>query len=312
AGLPGCKCFLVPSGIDEFPNVAREDLEAAMPVLARLGAVLLVHAELPGPIEAAEAASAPGDGRRYATWLSSRPHESEDEAIALLVDLAERSGCRVHVVHLSSADALPGLRAARARGVPVTVETCPHYLTFAAQEIGDGRTEFKCAPPIRERENRERLWEGLRDGTIDMVVSDHSPCTPELRRMDSGDYRAAWGGIASLQLGLSAVWTEARARGFGLGDVSQWMCERPARLAGLADRKGALAPGRDADLVVWYPDEEFSVTPALLRHRHKVTPYAGRSLFGRVEATYLRGEPVFDRGAFPGPPRGRWLRAGPR
>ena len=196
--------------------------------------------------------------------------------------------------------------------MPVTVETCPHYLTFAAEEIADGATEFKCAPPIRERENRERLWAGLADGTIDLVVSDHSPCTPELKAKERGDFAAAWGGISSLQLALPAVWTGARARGFSLADVARWMCAGPARLAGLANRKGTLAPGRDADIVVWYPDEEFSVTPAMLRHRHKVTPYAGRSLFGRVEATFLRGEPVFDRGAFPGPASGHWLRPGLR
>ena len=311
-GLPGCKCFLVPSGIEEFPNVSRADLETAMPDVARLGSVLLAHAELPGPIEEAEASAAGLDPRTYASWLVSRPRRAEDDAIALLLDLAERHGCRVHVVHLSSADSLPALRSARRRGVPVTVETCPHYLTFAAEEIGDGRTEFKCAPPIRETENRERLWEGLADGTIDMVVSDHSPCTPDLKAGDRGDFVAAWGGIASLQLSLPALWTGARDRGFGVVDVARWLCAAPARLAGLGDRKGTLEPGRDADLVVWYPDEEFSVTPALLRHRHKVTPYAGRSLFGRVAATYLRGEPVFDRGGFPGPLAGRWLRPGAR
>jgi allantoinase len=311
-GLPGCKCFLVPSGIDEFPNVVRADLDAAMPDLARLGSVLLAHAELPGPIAAAEAAAAGRDPRKYSTWLLSRPREAEDEAIALLLDLAERHACRLHVVHLSSGDALPALRAARRRGVPVTVETCPHYLTFAAEDIGDGRTEFKCAPPIRERENLERLWDALGDGAIDMVVSDHSPCIPEMKSPGDGDYAAAWGGIASLQLSLPALWTGARSRGHSVCDVARWMCERPARLAGLEDRKGTLRPGCDADVVVWYPDDEFSVTPALLRHRHKVTPYAGRSLFGRVEATYLRGEPVFDRGAFPGPPSGRWLRTGAR
>ncbi len=313
-GLPGCKCFLVPSGIDEFPGVSRDDLEVAMPELARLGSVLLAHAELPGPIEEAAAAGAAAgrDPRKYTTWLLARPRRSEDEAITLLLDLAERHGCRVHVVHLSSSTSLPALRAARGRGVPVTVETCPHYLTFAAEEIDDGRTEFKCAPPIREEENRELLWEGLADGTIDMVVSDHSPCTPDLKVPERGDFSAAWGGIASLQLSLAALWTGARARGFAPTDVARWMCAAPARLAGLADRKGALEPGRDADLVVWYPDEEFSVTPALLRHRHKVTPYAGRSLFGRVATTFLRGEPVFDRGAFPGPPAGRRLGPGPR
>jgi allantoinase len=196
--------------------------------------------------------------------------------------------------------------------VPVTVETCPHYLTFAAEEIADGRTEFKCAPPIRERANRELLWEALADGTIEMVVSDHSPCTPELKARESGDYVAAWGGIASLQLGLSAVWTEARRRGFGPGDLARWMCAGPAGLAAVADRKGAIAPGRDADFVVWYPDDEFPVTPARIRHRHKVTPYAGRTLAGRVAATYLRGTAVFENDAFPGAPAGRWLAAGRR
>ncbi len=311
-GLPGCKCFLVPSGIDEFPNVTEADLRIAMPDLARLGSVLLVHAEAPGPIDAAAAGTAGRDARRYATWLEARPAAAEDEAITLLLGLAERTGCRVHVVHLSSAGALPALRTARRRGVGATVESCPHYLTFAAEEIPDGRTEFKCAPPIRERANRELLWEALRDGTIDMVVSDHSPCAPELKALDRGDYVAAWGGIASLQLVLPALWTAARARGFTPDDVARWMCLKPARLAGLEGRKGAIAPGRDADFAVWYPDDEFSVTPALLRHRHKVTPWAGRSLYGRVEATFLRGVAVFDHGAFPGPPAGRWLRAGRR
>ena len=310
AGVPGCKCFLVPSGIDEFPNVTEADLAAAMPRLARSGSVLLVHAELPGPIEAVQALSAAADPHKYATWLASRPRASENDAISLVLDLSSRTGCRVHIVHLSSSDALPALRAAKARGVPVTVETCPHYLTFAAEDIEDGRTEFKCAPPIRERDNREALWAGLRDGTIDMVVSDHSPCAPALKHADTGDYVAAWGGIASLQLALPALWTGARARAFTVTDVAEWMCLRPARLAGLEESKGAIAPGRDADFVVWYPEREFSVEPALLRHRHKVTPYAGRTLFGVVERTFLRGEPVFDRGTFSAPPAGRWLRPG--
>jgi allantoinase len=307
AGVPGCKCFLVPSGVDEFEHVTEADLEAGMPRLAARKSALLVHAELPGPLEAAPTS---GDPRAYATWLASRPRASENEAIALMIDLAARTGCRVHIVHLSSADALPALRAARRLGLPVTVETCPHYLTFAAEEIADGRTEFKCAPPIRERENRERLWEGLRDGTIDMVVSDHSPCTPELKATLSGDYLAAWGGISSLQLALPALWTGARARSFTLDDVAEWMCRRPASLLGLENSKGSIAPGRDADFVVWYPEREFSVEPALLRHRHTVTPYAGRALFGVVEKTFLRGEIVFDRGVFTASTSGRWLRPG--
>lgn len=305
AGVPGAKCFLVPSGIDEFPSVTERDLEVAMPTLARRGAVLLVHAELPGPIERAPSG---GDPRRYATWLVSRPREAEDEAIALLLRLAERTGCRVHVVHLSSASALPLLAAAKRRGVSVTVETCPHYLTFEAEAIPDGRTEFKCAPPIRERENRERLWEGLADGTIDMVVSDHSPCVPHLKRLDAGDYMAAWGGIASLQLLLPALFTEAKARGFGLSDLAAWSSRRPAALAGLEGRKGAIAPGADADLVVFHPELSFRVAPERLFHRHAVTPYAGRVLEGVVEMTFVRGALVFDGGAaepFPGVPIGR-------
>jgi allantoinase len=303
AGVPGVKCFLVPSGIDEFPNVTEKDLLVAMPALARRGAVLLVHAELPGPIEAAGTA---GDPRAYSTWLRSRPNAAEDEAIALVVRLAATTGCRVHIVHLSSASALPLLKNARSEGVPVTVETCPHYLTFTAEDVPDGRTEWKCAPPIRERANREALWEALRDGTIDMVVSDHSPCTPELKARGSGDFLAAWGGISSLQLLLPALFTEASRRGFGVEDVVRWSCERPAALAGLPS-KGRLEPGRDADLVVWYPEKELAVNAAELRHRHKVTPYAGRVLSGSVAETYVRGELVYDaRRPEPfGPPRGR-------
>ncbi len=307
AGVPGCKCFLVPSGIDEFPSVTGADLESAMPALALRRSVLLVHAELPGPIATAESAAAGKDPRKYATWLAARPRASEDEAIELVLGLSARTGCRVHIVHLSSSGALPALRAAKRNGVSVTVETCPHYLTFASEDIADGRTEFKCAPPIRERENREALWEGLRDGSIDLVVSDHSPCTPELKHPESGDYAAAWGGIASLELALPATWTEARRRGFRPADLAAWMCSRPARLLGLSERKGAIAGGRDADFVVWYPDREFSVQSALLRHRHKVTPYEGRTLAGAVERTFLRGEAVFDRGVFAAAPLGRWL-----
>jgi allantoinase len=211
-------------------------------------------------------------------------------------------------VHLSSAEALTFLREARAEGLPVTVETCPHYLYFAAEDVPAGRTEFKCSPPIRERANREALWAGLADGTIDMVVSDHSPCTPELKRLETGDFLRAWGGIASLQLRLPAVWTEARRRGFGLVELARWLCARPAALAGLGGRKGSLAPGQDADLVVWDPEAEVEVRPEGLKHRHPVTPYAGERLRGRVAATFLRGEAVFESDVLQEPPRGEAVR----
>ncbi|GAC1393328.1 MAG: allantoinase AllB [Polyangiales bacterium] len=312
AGAPGCKCFLVHSGIDDFPQVGETDLRLAMPILAAHGAVLLVHAELPGPIDAATAQieRENADPRRYSTFLRSRPRESEDDAIALMIRLSRETGCRVHIVHLSSADALPSIAAAKRDGVPLTVETCPHYLTFAAEDVPDGATFLKCCPPIREKGNRERLWEGLRDGTIDQVVSDHSPCTPALKHPESGDFLGAWGGIAGLQFGLAAVWTEARARGFGLADVSRWMSRRPAHLARLSDRKGTIAVGRDADLVAFRPDEAFTVSAESVRHRHAVSPYVGRALHGVVGRTWLRSEEVFAAGVRSPAPGGRWQRPG--
>jgi allantoinase len=312
ASVLGFKCFLVPSGVDDFPQVDEADLRAAMPILARLSRPLLVHAELPGPIDAAAAAIATRDPRRYATWLAARPPEAEIEAIRLVLHLCEETGCAVHIVHLSASEALPDLRQARARGLPVTVETCPHYLVFDAEEIGDGATAFKCAPPIRERANRERLWEALREGTIDLIASDHSPAPPALKQLDRGDWMAAWGGIASLELSMSAVWTEARLRGFWPGDIGRWMAERPARLAGLAGLKGVIAPGAHADLVVWDPDVEWTVRGAALQHRHPLTPYEGRMLRGVARMTFVRGRRVFERGAEPafrGPPHGALLAA---
>ena len=291
-GACGFKCFLVPSGVDEFPCVGESDLDEAMPVIAALELPLLVHAELPAPIDAAHARLAGADPRRHATWLESRPAAAEVEAIRLVLRLAERHGCRVHVVHLATGEALDDLRRARARGVAVTAETCPHYLTLGAEEIVDGATPFKCAPPIRERAERERLWGGLRDGVIDLVASDHSPCPPALKRLDTGDFLAAWGGIASLELSLAAVWTAARARGFGLEDTARWMSLKPARLAGLETRKGAIAPGRDADFVVFEPDVEWEVDGSRLRQRHAITPYAGRRLRGVVAGAWLRGEQI--------------------
>src|SRR5579885_797616 len=303
AGVVGFKCFLIPSGVEEFPHVTEAELRPAMRELARLGATLIAHAELPGPVERALAsccsADAEGDPRRYETFLRSRPREAENEAVALLIKLCRETGGRVHVVHHSSADALPTLRAAKDEGLPLTAETCPHYLFFAAEEVPDGATEFKCCPPVRERENRERLWQALGDGTLDMIVSDHSPCPPALKLREEGDFLKAWGGIASLQFRLPIIWTEARRRGHTLEDLARWLCREPARLAGLDSRKGAIAAGLDADLVIFDPEASFTVAPEINEHRHKLTPYDGRELRGVVEATYLRGEKIYDRGAFP-------------
>lgn len=310
AGAWGFKCFLVPSGVDEFEGVGEADLRIAMPILAELGAPLLVHAEVPGPIERAEAECAALDPRRYASYLRSRPPEAETEAIALVIRLCREFGTRVHVVHLATAEALPMLREARAEGLPITVETCPHYLHFAAEEIADGATAWKCAPPIRESAQREALWDALAAGDIDLVASDHSPCPPEMKGMDRGDFFSAWGGIASLQLGLPVTWTAARARGLGIERVAQWMSAAPARLAGLTDRKGAIAVGCDADLVVFDADARITVDPAALHHLHPVTPYAGGVFSGQVLATYVRGERVYDRGHFSAEPAGRILLRG--
>ena len=289
SGVFGFKCFLVPSGVEEFANVAEPDLRAAMPELADIGAPLLVHAELPGPIAESEKNSAKADPRRYGTWLESRPRAAEVEAIELMLRLCLEFGTRVHIVHLSASDAISRLLEAKSGGVPVTVETCPHYLTFAAEDIADGATEFKCAPPIRERENREALWVALADGTIDFVASDHSPCPPAMKLSGDGDFLRAWGGIAGLELSLPVMWTEASSRGYALPHLAKWLCSGPAHLAGLEKRKGTIAVGYDADLVIWNPDSQFSVEPAKLYQRHKITPYAGRKLSGLVEATFLRG-----------------------
>jgi allantoinase len=311
AGVFGFKCFLVPSGVDEFAHVTETDLRVALPKLAALGAPLLAHAELPEPIEKAVAGVAKNaSSRKYATWLATRPRQAENEAVALLLRLGGEFGARIHIVHVSSSDVLALLRDAKDAGGAVTAETCPHYLTFAAEEITDGATEFKCAPPIRERENREKLWQGLSDGTLDFVATDHSPCPPAMKLPEEGDFLRAWGGIASLQLSLPAVWTEARKRGYAVTHLAKWFCEGPARLAGLAGKKGAIAVGCDADFVIWDAGAKFRVDPPQLHHRHKVTPYAGRELCGRVETTYLHGRKIFERGEFSAGPVGHVLQRG--
>jgi len=299
AGVVGFKCFLVHSGVDEFPNVTEKDLRAAMPELARLGATLIVHAELPGPIEAACGQVSNAEVvRTYDAFLRTRPRAAENEAVKLMIRLSRETECRVHIVHLSSAEALTTLREAKAAGVLITAETCPHYLYFGAEEIPDRATEFKCCPPIREHENREELWDALRDGTIDMVVSDHSPCPPEMKLPEPGDFTKAWGGISSLQLRLPVMWTEAKKRGFTISQIAEWLCRAPTKLVGLDRRKGAIAVGYDADIVIWNPDAEFRVAPEMIHHRHKLTPYAGEVLLGKVEKTFLRGQMVYDCGDF--------------
>jgi allantoinase len=312
AGVFGFKCFLVPSGVDEFTHVGESHLREALPTLARLGAPLLAHAELPGPIEAAHRAIAGKSPQKYSTWLAARPRAAENEAITLLIRLAREFRARVHIVHLSSSDALPALQKARADRLSVTVETCPHYLSFTAEEIADGATRFKCAPPIREAENREKLWDALAAGDIDFVVTDHSPCPPAMKLPDSGDFLRAWGGVASLELSLSAVWTEAQRRGYSVMQLAEWMCAGPARLAGLEKIKGAIAVGCDADLVIWDPAAHFRVDASRLHQRHKVTPYHGRELAGAVVTTILRGQEIFHAGEFSSPPRGKVLRRGRR
>jgi allantoinase len=287
AGVRGFKCFLSPSGVDEFQHVTEADLRMALPILARRGLPLLVHAESPAALREPAAGANP---RQYQTWLASRPPQAEVDAIALLIALCREFGAPIHIVHLASAEALPILRQARADGLPITVETCPHYLAFCAEEISDGATMFKCAPPIRDAANREALWRGLEDGTIDLIATDHSPCPPSMK--GDGDFLAAWGGIASLGLGLSVVSALAASRGIAAERLGEWLCRAPARLAGLTDR-GIIAPGMRADLVLWRPDAEFKVEPARLRHRHKRTPYDGMRLQGRVLETYIGGDLVY-------------------
>ena len=299
AGVLGCKAFLVHSGIDEFPNVSEDDLRSAMPILRELGLPLLAHAELDLSPLPRGGAPPDGDPRSYHSYLQSRPNAWEDRAIELLVRLCRETRCPVHIVHLSSASSLETLRRAKQEGLPITVETCPHYLCFAAESIPDGATEYKCAPPIREQDNREQLWQALFEGVIDFVITDHSPCSPALKQRELGDFMAAWGGIASLQLGLSAIWTEARARGADLARMARWMSEGPAAFAGLGSRKGRLQPGFDADLLVWDPEASFAVTPERLFFRHKVSPYLGRELFGLPSSTLLRGQLVYHDGAHP-------------
>ncbi|QIY77352.1 allantoinase AllB [Streptomyces sp. RLB1-33] len=299
AGVFGFKAFLSPSGVDEFPELDQEQLARSLAEIAAFDGLLIVHAEDPHHLAAAPQKG----GRKYADFLASRPRDAEDTAIGNLIAQAERLHARVHVLHLSSSDALPLIAEAKRAGVRITVETCPHYLTLTAEEVPDGASEFKCCPPIREAANQDLLWQALADGTIDCVVTDHSPSTADLK---TDDFATAWGGISGLQLSLSAVWTEARKRGHSLEDVVRWMSTRTARLVGLDSRKGAIAVGLDADFAVLAPDETFTVDPAALQHRNRVTAYAGRTLSGVVKSTWLRGERIVADGEF-GAPGGELL-----
>ncbi len=297
-GARGFKCFMCFSGVDEFPGVTEEHMRPAMIELARIKRPLLVHAEVEAPIDAAtaELTKRNADPRAYLTYLASRPQEAEGQAIRIASGLCRETRARTHIVHHSAGNALQLIRTARAEGLPFSAETCPHYLHFAAEDIRDGATAYKCAPPIRERNNREQLWEALSEGVLELVASDHSPCTPALKKQEVGDFMAAWGGISGLQLGLPVTWSGAKKRGHDLSQLVKWMCEATARLAGLDTRKGKLAAGFDADLVVFDPEAKFTVDVKRIEHKHKVTPYADGELFGVVKSTWVRGTRVFHEG----------------
>ncbi len=297
-GVFGFKCFLLHSGVDEFPQLGADEMEEDMAELKSFDSLMIVHAEDPHTIDAAPGA----DGISYSGFLASRPRDAENRAITEVIERARRTGARAHILHLSSSDALPLIAAAKRDGVRLTAETCPHYLTLTAEEIPDGATAFKCCPPIREASNRERLWEGLLDGTIDFIASDHSPSTLDLKDLEHGDFAVAWGGVSSLQLGLSLIWTEARQRGIPLDQVISWMAAKPAELVRLRD-KGQIAEGIDADFAVFAPDERFVVDASRLKHKNPITPYDGRELSGVIHRTYLRGNLVDFRS-----PRGRLIR----
>jgi allantoinase len=298
SGVLGIKAFLTHSGIDEFPNVTEADLRRGMAAIARSGLPLLAHCELPIPNSTSSAVRTEGstDPCKYQTWLRSRPKSWENAAIELMINLCREFGCRTHIVHLSSAESLLAIIAAKKEGLPLTVETCPHYLFFNAENIPDADTRFKCAPPIREMANNEQLWAALGEGVIDFIATDHSPAPPAIKELESGNLMKAWGGIAGLQFLLPVTWTAAKRRGFTLKNLVHWLVETPAAFAGFGDRKGKIAPGYDADLVVWHPEKNFTVEEEMIQFRHKITPYMGLELQGVVERTYVRGVMVFEKG----------------
>ncbi|HBX80691.1 MAG TPA: allantoinase AllB [Propionibacteriaceae bacterium] len=287
AGVFGFKCFLGDSGLPEFPFLSPEELREAMAEIASFGGLLIVHAEDAGVLDESPAA----DGPNFGVFMNSHPAKAEVVAVRNVIEAVRATGCRTHILHLAASETLPDIKAAKAEGLPITAETCPHYLTFEAEEIPDGATQYKCCPPLRDHDNRLALWQGLIDGTIDCIASDHSPCTVDLKKMETGDFGKAWGGIASVQLGLPAVWTQAKAMGIPLTDVVRWMGSAPSDLVGLP-RKGRLQVGADADLVIFAPEETFVVDKDRLFHKNPVTPYHGRTLSGTVHATWLAGTPL--------------------
>ncbi|NBX93344.1 MAG: allantoinase AllB [Proteobacteria bacterium] len=296
AGIMGFKAFMIDSGVSEFPMASEKVLRESMPVLAKKGVPFLVHAELESPVSIKI-----DSHREYHRYLQSRPDQWEVEAIRLMIRLARETGCRVHIVHLSSAKALQDIQQAKKEGLKFTVETCPHYLSLLAEEVPEGATHFKCAPPIRERSNQEALWQGLSQGVIDFIVSDHSPCTPQLKNLETGDFDSAWGGIAGLQFSLSVIWTEMTKRHLALPLLSHWMAESTSKFLNIQNKTGRIESGTDADLVVFDPEAEFKLNVRDILHRHPVTPYLGKTLKGKVEKTFVRGQCVFDSGTLNGP-----------
>ena len=288
-GVFGFKAFLTHSGIDDFANVTEADLIKMMPIIARHGLPLLVHCELTDSINRVN-----NNNRSYANYLASRPAFWEDEAVTLMIRLCEQFNCRVHIVHVSSANAITIIKEAKQKGLPVTAETAQHYLYFTAEEILDGQTQFKCAPPIRDKANNDLLWQALQDGILDFVATDHSPATPDLKETTSGDFLKAWGGIASLQFALPVLWTAAKKRNIPVEYMAKWLCENPAKLIGLEHKKGRLEKGYDADLVIWQPEKTFTVSGEMILHKHKITPYLGEHLNGVVLQTYLNGNCVYN------------------
>jgi len=299
AGVLGFKAFLSPSGIDEFPNILESHLREALPVLSKKGIPILVHAELENGTTQSK------EQKTYKSFQDSRPKSWENNAIKLLIQLSKEFDARIHIVHLSSADILAEIAQTRNDGYPISVETCPHYLHFASENISDGDTRFKCAPPIWEGENRENLWRGLEKGMINFITSDHSPCTPELKNMKAGNFEKAWGGISSIQFTLPVIWTECKARGFSIDQLINWMSTAPAIFIGKDQQKGQISPGYDADLVCWNPDEKYIIQKKAIHHKNKLTPYEGESLYGVVNTTFLRGQKVYENGEFLGNPTGK-------